>query len=114
MKEIVMLRDKPKLKISLNEVGIEITDAAQSKKCEFFLFNDILGIDIKPKKADWVITSLAWIFGLLITAGDGNIYKNEAYLELKMANQNLKIWLDNANFEKAEHIFKLINVKIST
>ena len=113
MTETVELRNKPELKIKLNEVGIEIIDASQSKNSGLFSFSDIISIKLNPKKADWVITSAAWIFGLLTASGGSSIYKNEANFKLKMANQNLKIWLDNADFEKAERIEKLIKVKIS-
>ncbi|MGB5419635.1 hypothetical protein [Algibacter sp.] len=112
MKEVVVLRDKPELKISLNEAGIEIIDASQTKNCGFLLFNNILSIEINQKKTDWIISTLSWVVDFF-AGGLGANYKNNANLKLKTVNQTLKIWLDNVDFNEAERITKLITSKTS-
>ncbi|WP_298556653.1 hypothetical protein [uncultured Algibacter sp.] len=114
MIEIVELRDKPELKIKLNEVGIEIIDPSQPKNCGTFLFNDIINIELKPKRTDLFITSLSWIVDLLIAGGGGKNYKNDASLKLETINQTLNIWLTNADLNRAERMTRLIENKITS
>ncbi|WP_298340325.1 hypothetical protein [uncultured Algibacter sp.] len=114
MTETFELRYKPLLKIKLDGLGIEITDASRSKNCGSFSFKNIINIELTPKKTDWFVTTLSWILDLFVASGGGENYKNEANIKLKTVNHTLKIWLQNVDFEKAETIVKLIKDKITT
>ncbi|MDG1730977.1 MAG: hypothetical protein P8K68_14030 [Algibacter sp.] len=70
MIETFELRDKPELKITLSESGIEISDASQPKNNGIFLFNTIKSIELNNKKTNWFITIFSWIMYLFASELD--------------------------------------------
>ena len=114
MEETVALRNKPELKIILNKNEFEIVDASEPKNSGTYSYAEIKTAELNSEKTNWFISVLSIIVDFITGGGNGRKFKTKANLMLKMENQNLKIWLNNADFGKAEKITELINEKKPT
>lgn len=112
MTETVELRNKPELKINLNSDGFEIVDVSDPKNTGKYLFEDLKNVKLNPERTDWLVSIFSLIVGVFTSSAIEGNFKNKANLKLEMVNQNLKIWLVDADFQKAERIVhKLIEKK---
>lgn len=102
------LRDKPILQISLDESGIKINDAANPQNNGTYLFEQIKNVDLKPERTSWFASILSYVVDLITGSAFGGKFKNKANLKLELINQTIKIWLIDADFEKAERVVELI------
>lgn len=112
MNEVFELRNKPELKIILNTNQFEIVDASQPKNNVIYSFIDIKSIELNAERSDWFITTISYITDFLMggTSYAGN-FKNKANLKLNLTDRKLKIWLNDADFRKAERVKRLITDK---
>lgn len=112
MNEILELRNKPELKIILKTDEFEIVDASQPKNNVIYSFIDIKSIELNAERSDWFITTISYITDFLMggTSYAGN-FKNKANLKLNLTDRKLKIWLNDADFRKAERVKRLITDK---
>lgn len=111
MTETIELRNKPELKIVLNEDEFEVIDASDPKNNGKFSYGQIKNVELKAERTDWFISVLSKVMDLLTGGASGGNFKNKANLKLEMINRTLKIRLTDADFEKAERIAELINNK---
>jgi hypothetical protein len=111
MIESVVLRNKPELKIILNKDGIEIIDASEPKNNGVYSFGQIKNVKLNAERTNWLISVLSWVVDYLTGSATRGNFKRKASLILEMVNQTLKLWLIDADFNKAEKIAELINHK---
>ncbi len=109
MTETVALRNKPELKIILNTDGFEIVDVSEPQNNGTYTYGQIESVALNAERTDWFISALSFIVGLFAGSAGGGNFKNKANLQLEMVDRTLKIWLTDADFEKAERIVELIN-----
>ncbi|WP_298425208.1 hypothetical protein [uncultured Kordia sp.] len=110
----IELRNKPELKIILNNDEFEIVDASEPKNSGIYSFRKLKNTELNAERTNWLISTLSIIVDLLIGSGVGGKFKKKANLILEMENRNLKIWLIDADFEKAKKITELMNNKKTT
>ena len=115
MAEIVELRNKPELKIILSADGFEIIDVSEPTNTGQYSFGEIKNVELTAERTDKLISTLSWILDFFIGGGSiaGN-YKNKANLKLEMVNRNLKIWLVDADFQKAQRIAQILTERKPT
>jgi hypothetical protein len=111
MTETVELRNKPELKIFLNESGIEIVDASKPKNSGIYSFAEIKRAEFNTERTDSFISVLSWIIDIFAGSAVGGKFKNKANLKLELTNRNFKIWLTDSDLQKAKKITELINNK---
>jgi len=109
MTETVKLRNKPELKITLNNDGFEIIDASEPKNNGIYSFNKIKKVELNKARTNWLISILSHLVEFITGIGGGRKFKNKANLKLEMDNQTLKISLSNADLKKAERVVELLN-----
>tara|TARA_R110000744_G_C18921097_1_gene511849 strand:+ start:117 stop:482 length:366 start_codon:yes stop_codon:yes gene_type:complete len=115
MTEIIELRNQPELKIILSADGFEIIDVSEPKNTGLYSFEEIKNVELTEERTDKLISTLSWILDFITGGGSiaGN-YKNKANLKLDMVNRNLKIWLVDADFQKAQRFAQILNEKKPT
>lgn len=111
MTETVELRNKPELKIILNNDEFEIVDASELKNNGIYAFGKLKNVELNAERTNWLISTLSIIVDLFAGSAVGGKFKKKANLNLEMENRNLKIWLIDADFEKAKRVTELINSK---
>ncbi len=111
MTETVELRNKPELKFILSTDEFEIVDASEPKNKGTYSYAEIKNVELNAEHTNWLISTLSIILDFLTGSGNGGKFKTKANLILKTDNKNLKIWLNDADYGKAEKITKLINNK---
>ncbi|MCA0931271.1 hypothetical protein LCM02_02330 [Lutimonas saemankumensis] len=111
MTETVELRNKPELKIILNENEFEIVDASEPKNSGIYSFRELKNAKLNAERTNWLISTLSIIVDLFAGSAVGGKFKKKANLNLEMVNQNLKIWLTDVDFEKAKKVTVFINNK---
>ena len=114
MTETVELRNKPELKIILNKDEFEIVDASEPKNSGIYSFGEIKNAELNVERTNWLISILSVIVDFLTGSGNGGKFKTKSNLNIEMVNRNLKIWLIDADFVKAERVTELINSKKPT
>ncbi|WP_431472168.1 hypothetical protein I5168_00905 [Nonlabens sp. SCSIO 43208] len=114
MTETVELRNKPELKIILNKDEFEIVDVSDPKNSGIYSFGKLKKAELNAERTNWLISTLSIIVDLFTGGGVGGKFKDKANLNLEIENQNLKVWLVDADFEKAKRVTKLINNKKPT
>jgi hypothetical protein len=113
MKETIELRLKPELKVIFKTEGFELIDASAPKNSGFYLYKNLNDVKLNAAGRNWIVSAVSLIVDLFIlneVSGTGN-EKNKANLELKMATKNIKIWLIEADFQKAEKVLNILNHK---
>jgi hypothetical protein len=114
MTETVELRNKPELKIILNKDEFEIVDASEPKNSGIYSFGKLKNAELNAERTNWLISSLSIIVDLFTGGAVGGKFKDKANLNLEMEKRNLKVWLIDADFEKAKRVTELINSKKPT
>jgi len=109
MTETVELRNKPELKFILNTNEFKIIDASQPKNNGTYTYVEIKNAEFNTERTNWLISILSVIVDLLAASANGGKFKTKANLTLKTEKRNLKIWLNDADYGKAEKITELIN-----
>lgn len=111
MTETVTLRDKPPLKLMLHASNLEIVDTSDPKNNGTYPFNDIKNAKVNAESTDWFVSIFSYILDLFVSSALGGNFKNKAHLTLTTIDGTLKIWLVDADLEKAEKVAELINTK---
>ena len=114
MTENVELRNKPELKFVLNMDEFDIIDASDPKNNGTYSYAEIKSAELNSERTNWLISILSIIVDFLSGSGNGGKFKTKANLILKTDNRNLKIWLNDADYEKAENLTELIKSKKPT
>ncbi|WP_335977689.1 hypothetical protein [Gaetbulibacter jejuensis] len=109
MTETVELRKKPELKFILNMDEFNVIDASEPKNNGAYSYTEIKSAELNSERANWLISILSVIVDFLTGSGNGGKFKTKANLILKTEKRNLKIWLNDADYGKAEKITELIN-----
>jgi hypothetical protein len=111
MTETIELRNKPELKFILNADEFDILDASDPKNSGTYSYSELKSTELNEERTNWLLSTLSIIVDL-ITGGYGSgKLKEKANLKLEMKNLNLKVWLIDADFEKAKRVTELINSK---
>ncbi|AIZ43680.1 hypothetical protein M666_04900 [Cellulophaga baltica 18] len=66
---------------------------------------------MNAEKANWWFSAFTVVVELFVGSGSAKIYNNKAYLNLNMDKRDLKIWLIDADFEKAKRATELLSKK---
>ena len=111
MTETVTLRNKPALKLMLHANSLEIVDSSDPKNNGTYAFKEIRNAKVTAEGTDWFVSIVSYIVTLFTGGALGGNYKNKAHLSLETDDGTLKIWLVDADFEKAERVAQLINAK---
>ena len=109
MTETVELRNKPELKFILNTDEFDIVDASETKNNGTYSYAEIKNAELHSERTNWLISILSVIVDFLTGSGNGGKFKTKANLTLETEKRNLKIWLNDADYAKAEKITALIN-----
>jgi hypothetical protein len=115
MEESIELRLKPELKVIFKTEGFELIDASAPKNTGFYLYKNLNDVKLNAAGRNWIVSAVSLIVDFFILEG-GNVTgneKNKANLELKMATTNIKIWLIEVDFQKAEKVLNILNHKKS-
>lgn len=112
MEDTIILRSKPELKIVFKSESFELTDVSEPNNKGIYLYENLRSVKLNPERTDWLVSITSWIADLFVGGGSiGGNYKNKANLQLEMTNRNLKIWLVNADFQRAERIVQFLAKK---
>ena len=114
MIETVELRNKPELKFILNTDEFDIVDSSEPKNNGTYSYAEIKSAELIAERTNWLISTLSIVVDFLTGSGNGGKFKTKANLILKTKNRNLKIWLNDADFGKAENLTELIKSKKPT
>ena len=114
MTEIVELRNKPELKIILNQDEFEVVDVSEPKNSGIYSFGHLKNVELNATKTNWLFSIFTIIVDLFIGGNVGGKFKSKANMNLEMENLNLKIWLIDADFEKAKIVAESLSEKTST
>jgi hypothetical protein len=110
MKETVELRNKPELKIILNQDEFEIVDVSEPNNNGIYSLRHIQKVVLNEEKTNWIFSIFTLIVEFLPgSALVGGTFKNKANMEVEMVNRNLNIGLINADFEKAKRVSRILN-----
>ena len=111
MKETLELRNKPELKIILNKDEFEVVDISESKNSGIYAFTDLKNVELNAEKTNWLFSAFTLIVDLFTGSAFSKKFKSKAHMDVEMANRSLKIWLMDADFEKAKIVTELLNGK---
>ena len=109
MTETVKLRNKPELKFILNTDEFNVIDASEPENNGTYSYTEIKSAELNSERTNWLISILSVIIDFLTGSGNGGKFKTKPNLTLKTEKRNLKIWLNDADYGKAEKITELIN-----
>jgi len=104
----IELRNKPELKIILNNEEFEIIDASEPKNSGTYSFKKLINIELKEEKTNWFVSTLSIIVDFFTGVAVGGKLKDKANLNFEMENQNLIIWLIDVDFEKTKRVTQLL------
>ncbi|WP_226989951.1 hypothetical protein [Cellulophaga baltica] len=111
MEETVDLRNKPELKIVFKTDEFEVIDLSDPKNNGSYSFSSLNKVALNAEKANWWFSAFTVVVELFVGSGSAKIYNNKAYLNLNMDKRDLKIWLIDADFEKAKRATELLSKK---
>ncbi|MDC6406699.1 MULTISPECIES: hypothetical protein [Maribacter] len=109
--EKILLRENPKLEITLEEKEFEIFNEEKQSKNVFF-YENISTIELIEKKTNWFVTSLSFIVGFLFESISGDLYKDSNKLILNHANDKIEVLLKHCDYEKTKLLVAKIKSKI--
>ena len=116
MPEKITLRNTPELKFSLDTDEFDIVDASEPKNNGTYSYAEIKDVELNKEQTNWIYSISTYIAEFFLSflgidLGAGGNYKDKANLTIKFSNRNLKIWLINVEFTKAQKLTKYINGK---
>lgn len=109
MTETIELRNKPELKIILNKNEFEIVDVSEPKNSGIYSFGKLKNVELIAERTNWLFSAFTIVVDLFTGSAFGGKFKSKANLNFSMENRNLKIWLIDANFDKAKRVTELLN-----
>jgi len=112
MEEVIELRKKPELKITLKEKEFEIVDSYEIKNSGVYQFEELRSIHLNKEKVNRFISTLSIIIDFLTASAVGGKFSDKASLILDMKSQKIKIWLIEADFNKAKSVTELLKNKV--
>ena len=68
-------------------------------------------VKLNAEKTDWLVSLFSLMVGIFVSSSIQGNFKNKANLQLEMVDRNLKIWLVDVDFQKAENISQLLTEK---
>ena len=109
--ETVELRNKPELKITINQSGFQIADSADPVNNGDYSFFNLNQVEFHPAQTDWLVSIVSVVVDLITGGGNSGKFKNKPNLQFKLDNQTFKVYLVDADLEKAKAITDLLNKK---
>ena len=109
MTETVELRNKPELIFILDTNEFNIFDASDLKNNGTYSYTEIKSAELNSERTNWLISILSVIVDSLTGTANGGKFKTKTNLTLNTEKLNLKIWLNDADYGKAEKITEFIN-----
>lgn len=109
--ETVELRTKPELKITINQNGFKILDSADPVNNTEYSFLKLNKVEFHPRQTDWLVSILSVVVDLITGGGNSGKFKNKPNLKFKLDNKTFKLYLVDADLEKAKAITDLLNQK---
>lgn len=111
MKETLELRTQPELKIILNKDEFEVVDISDAQNSGIYSFTHLKGVELNAEKTNWLFSAFTLIVDLFTGSAFSKKFKSKAHMDVEMDNRRLKIWLIDADFEKAKIVTELLNGK---
>jgi hypothetical protein len=109
--ETVELRTKPELKITINQNGFKILDSADPVNNTEYSFFNLNKVEFHPGQTDWLVFILSVVVDLITGGGNSGKFKNKPNLKFKLDNKTFKLYLVDADLEKAKATTNLLNQK---
>ena len=109
--ETVELRSKPKLKISINQNGFQILDSADPNNNGNYSFSELNHVRFHQEQTDWLVSIISLVVGLIIGGANSGRFKNKANLQFKVNHRTFRIYLKDADLNKAQALTNLLNKK---
>ncbi|OEY71914.1 hypothetical protein [Salegentibacter salarius] len=109
--ETVELRNKPELKITINQNGFQILDSADPVNNGHYSFFKLNHVEFHPAQTDWLVSIVSVVVDLITGGGNSGKFKNKPNLQFKVASQSFKVYLIDADLDKAKAITDLLNKK---
>ena len=101
MSRTYVLREKPLLKFTLEADKFHIQDDSDPLKNSTHHYSNLKEIKLIDEHTDELVSDLSWVLRLLSVISIAGNYKTKAHFKLKASGRRLKIWLINADLEKA-------------
>ncbi len=111
--EKILLRDNPKIEITINENEFVIFNEEKQLRKVFF-YEKINSIELIEKKTNWFVTFLSFLVGFLFESLPGSLYKDGKKLIINHENDKTEISLNNCDTETTRLFVNKINLKIDT
>ncbi len=108
---MVELRNKPELKISINQDGFQILDSAHPANNGDYSFLQLDYVEFHPEQIDWLVAIMSVVIDLVTLGGINWKFKNKPKLKFKVDNKIFKVYLIDADLEKAKAVTDLLNKK---
>ena len=109
--ETVELRNKPELKIIINQNGFQILDSADPVNNGDYSFFKLNHVEFHPGRTDWLVSIISVVVDLITGGGNSGKFKNKPNLQFKVDSQSFKVYLVDADLDKAKAITDLLNKK---
>ena len=109
--ETIELRDKPALKLIINESGFRLFDSADPSNNGDYSFKKLNQVEFHQEQTDWFVSIISLVVDLFTGGGTGGKFKNQAKLKFKLDHRTFKVYLRNADLDKAKALTILLNSK---
>lgn len=106
MSDTFVLRTKPLLRFTLEDNQFHIQDDSDPLKNSTHNYSELKEIKLIDEQTDELISDLSWVLRLLSVISIAGDYKTKAHFRLKVSGRRLKIWLINADLNKAHDLRK--------
>jgi hypothetical protein len=112
MSQIIILKNRPKLEITLQEEGFEILDNSAQSNNGIYSYSNLKSVKINKKLTNWFLSIISYIPVGFMGSAKGEIIINKANLKIKLQKRTIKLRLKDADMTKAEFIKQKLNEKI--
>lgn len=113
-KDVFLLREKPKLEVTILEEEFQITDESKGQKIESFKYRDINALLFQPRKIDWLTTAISILVGYFFMESSlGTLKKNKAMIRFNQGNEEREIPLGNCNNRVIHKLYSRLQFKLT-
>ena len=111
--ETYLLREKPELKLILDQDNFEIIDFYDRKNTGVYSFKSLKNIELRTQQINWLFSIFSWIVDVFLPISEGGIYRDKAIMIIHLADKKLKMSLHESDFEKARSLANSMKIKIN-
>ncbi len=86
--QVYRLRESPELTLILKAKHLSILDKQTYSNDGEYLLRDIKSIRVAPRKVNWFVSVLSFVFSILLDLGNDGMYKNKSAVFLTLSNGN--------------------------